>query len=253
MKKEPKDQKSIKKSVVRSLACKLTKEARAKAGEDLEANLSKIEAVEATKKAASEQAKADIELLLEVQVKLRNMIKTGAEEREVKCEEETDYRHGEVRVKRLDTGEVFSKRNMAKDEMQLPLDAQKPGGKLLGMDGAKKDRSELKDVKPEGEAAERKTPEAGDTIEVETRSGWKSGMVLPISGSVLDVDVGEEAPVQVPIESQMWRWPGEGKALATVGEVAATHEGKTKGKKTKTKKSARGDEVDVTPPEDGAF
>ena len=68
--------------------------------------------------------------------------------------------------------------------------------------------------------------------------GWKSGKVLPISGSVLDVDVGDEAPVQAPIESQMWRWPqaGEKEALkATVGEMAAAHEGKKRGRKSKAK------------------
>jgi DnaJ-class molecular chaperone len=65
------------------------------------------------------------------------MIKTGAEERDVPCEEIIDYRAGEVRVMRMDTKEVYSRRALTKDEHQLHLEAQKPSGKLLPMDGGK--------------------------------------------------------------------------------------------------------------------
>ena len=224
--KDPKDQKSIKKLVKRMLPCKLDQAGLAKLAEELGANLDKIAALEERKKAEADSIKGDIGLLDEATSLLRDKIRSKSVEREVQCEEVTDYRACEVRVTRLDTKETFSKRAMAKEELQLPLDAQKPGGK---------DRSEVKDVKSGGtEEPERKYPQAGNTIEVETRSGWKSGKVLPISGSVLDVDVGEEAPVQAPIDSQMWRWPGEGKQpLTTVGEVAAANEGEKKGRKGK--------------------
>ena len=135
--KDPKDTKSTKKSVTRLLLCKLSDKELAKAGQDLDSNLSKIEGKEAEKKAATDAIKADIELLEGVTIKLRGILKSGGEEREVSCEETTDYRNGEVRVKRLDTGEVFQKRTMAQSEYQLPLEAQKPAGKLLAMDGGK--------------------------------------------------------------------------------------------------------------------
>ena len=135
--KDPKDQKSVKKTVVRTLLCKLSEKEMAKLGPALAENMDKIEAVEASKKVADDGFKKEIGLLEEISTKLRNMLRSGGEEREVKCEEVTDYRAGEVRVTRLDTKETFSKRTMTKDEMQLPLDAQKPAGKLLVMDGGK--------------------------------------------------------------------------------------------------------------------
>ena len=135
--KDPKDAKSTKKTVTRLLLCKLSDKELAKAGVELDANMSKIEGKEAEKKAAVDAIKADVELLEGVTIKLRSLLKSGGEEREVDCEETTDYRMGEVRVKRLDTGEIFQRRTMAQSEYQLPLEAQKPSGKLLPMDGGK--------------------------------------------------------------------------------------------------------------------
>ena len=134
---DPKDKKSTTQKVTRLLPCKLSAEERAKAGQDLEDNLTKIEGIELAKKTADDGFKKDIGLLEEVQATLRSMVRSGAQEREVQCEETVDYRMGEVRVKRLDTEEVFQKRTMAQHEYQLPLEAQKPAGKLLAMDGGK--------------------------------------------------------------------------------------------------------------------
>ena len=153
--KEPKatkkneDSKVTKTTVVRMLPCKLTEKERAKLAEDLESNMTKIESIEQQKKTADDGFKKDIGLLEEAQGKLRTMIRTGAEEREVKCEEVTDYVHGEVRVTRLDTKETFSKRNLTKTEAQLPLlPKDKPAGKLLAMDGGKGKDSQFEDCEP---------------------------------------------------------------------------------------------------------
>jgi hypothetical protein len=227
------DQKATKKTVTRTLPCKLSEKELAKMGPELAANMDKIEAIEAAKKTADDGFKKDIGMLEEVSTKLRGMLRSGAEEREVKCEEVTDYRAGEVRVTRLDTGETFQKRTMTKDEVQLPLDAAgKKAGKLLPISGGK-DRSEVKDARPPADDGPPQYPQAGDTIEVETRAGWKSGKVLPISGSVLDVDVGEDGPVQAPIDSTMWRWPQPAEAgplKVTVGELDKAAKRKKAGK-----------------------
>lgn len=231
---EDQDQKVVKKTVTRTLPCKLSEKELAKLGPKLASNMDKIEAVEAAKKTADDGFKKDIGLLEEVSTKLRGMLRSGTEEREVKCEEVTDYRAGEVRVTRLDTGETYEKRNMTKDEVQLPLDAAgKKAGKLLAISGGAKDRSEVKDVKTPADDGPPKYPQAGDTIEVETLAGWKSGKVLPISGSVLDVDVGEDAPAHAPIDSQLWRWPqpaGAGPLKASVGELDEAGKRKKGGK-----------------------
>jgi hypothetical protein len=134
---DTKDQKSTKATLTRTLPCKLSEKELAKAGKDLADNMDKIEGIEQQKKTADDGFKKDIGLLEEVTTALRGMLKSGAQEREVKCEQVTDYRNGEVRVKRLDTGDVFERRTMHKDEYQLPLEAQKPAGKLLAMDGGK--------------------------------------------------------------------------------------------------------------------
>jgi hypothetical protein len=227
--KKPEDTKTVVKAITRTLPCKLSEKEMAKLAEDLEANMSKIESIEAQKKTADDGFKKDISMLEEVTTVLRNRIKTKAEEREVKCEEETDYRMGEVRVKRLDTGEIFQKRTMTKDEVQMPLTTQK-AGKLIALDGGK-----AKDDK-KAAPTERKKPMPNDVIDVETIAGWKRGKVLPSSGSVLDVDVGDGKIEHAPVDGQTWRWPdevGENSApvvekaeplTAKLGDVAAAHE-----------------------------
>lgn len=76
----------------------------------------------------NDKINGDIALLAEAAAKTRGMIRDKTEDRDVECEMVTDYIHGEVRVKRLDTGEVFSRRTMLPNEAQLPLTA---GGKKV--------------------------------------------------------------------------------------------------------------------------
>jgi hypothetical protein len=256
--KAAKDDKITRSTVTRTLPCKLTEKEKSKMGEDLENNMTKIEAIESAKKTADAGFKEDIGLLEEAQALLRGMIRTGTQDREVKCEQETDYRAGEIRVRRLDTGDVFSKRNMTKEETQLPLDAQKPASKLISLDGGKKDRSELKDVKKPGDKPERKLPVANDVIDVETLAGWKRGKVLPSSGSMLDVDVGEGKTEHAPVEGQTWRWPDEvGDESAPVVESnpdpLKASVGEIDKAKKRSRKNSRPLEDDFVPPPDCAF
>ena len=110
----------------------------------------------------------------------------------MKCEQVTDYRNGEVRIKRLDTGEVYSKRNMTKEESQLPLEPKKEAGKLLAMDGGKKDRSEVKDFKPaEGEATVGEPGLSAPLGEVAAANESKKGQK---DGPALDPETGEPLP-----------------------------------------------------------
>jgi hypothetical protein len=174
-----KDPKVITKKIVRCLPCALSHEAKAKAGEDLVANMDKIEAIEQAKKTADAGFKKDIELLVEVETSLRNALKTGTRDSDVECEEETDYRSGEVRVKRLDTGEIFQRRTMDKEELQLPLDAARPAGKLLALDGGKG-----KDPKPEEEPCEEcggsgKVKIGGPPLDCKCEGCMGSGKVTP--------------------------------------------------------------------------
>jgi hypothetical protein len=252
--KDPKAPKITRLTLTRMLPCKLSPTEMEKFATDLVATRDKIDAIEVEKKVANEKFKADASLLEEAATKIQDMIRAKSEEREVKCEQETDYRAGEIRVKRLDTGEVFSKRTMTKDEAQLPLDAH-----------GKKDRGEVKDVKPGADGGKPdalRLPKANDVIEIETMHGWKTGKVLPISGSVLEVDIGEKKPVQAPIESQMWRWPKDAaeKAddsdetpveplTATLGEVAAANNEQKPGRKKRKKASENSEQVDTAPPE----
>ena len=182
-----KDQKSTKITLTKTLLCKLSEKELARAGKDLADNMDKIEAIEQQKKTADDGFKKDIGLLEEVTTTLRGMLKSGAQEREVKCEQVTDYRNGEVRIKRLDTGEVYSKRNMTKEESQLPLEPKKAPGKLIPMDGGKKDRSEVKDFKT-GEATVGEPDLTAPLGEVAAANESKK------DGPALDPETGEPLP-----------------------------------------------------------
>ena len=187
-----KDQKSTKITLTKTLLCKLSETELARAGKDLADNMDKIEAIEQQKKTADDGFKKDIGLLEEVTITLRGMLKSGAQEREVKCEQVTDYRNGEVRIKRLDTGEVYSKRNMTKEESQLPLEPKKAPGKLLAMDGGKKDRSEVKDFKPGDVEATVGEPELTAPLgEVAAANESKKSKK---DGPALDPETGEPLP-----------------------------------------------------------
>ena len=185
-----KDQKSTKITLTKTLLCKLSEKELARAGKDLADNMDKIEAIEQQKKTADDGFKKDIGLLEEVTTTLRGMLKSGAQEREVKCEQVTDYRNGEVRIKRLDTGEVYSKRNMTKEESQLPLEPKKAPGKLIPMDGGKKDRSEVKDFKT-GEATVGEPDLTAPLGEVAAANESKKGKK---DGPALDPETGEPLP-----------------------------------------------------------
>ena len=185
-----KDQKSTKITLTKTLPCKLSEKELARAGKDLADNMDKIEAIEQQKKTADDGFKKDIGLLEEVTTTLRGMLKSGAQEREVKCEQITDYRNGEVRIKRLDTGEVYSKRNMTKEESQLPLEPKKAPGKLIPMDGGKKDRSEVKDFKT-GEATVGEPDLTAPLGEVAAANESKKGKK---DGPALDPETGEPLP-----------------------------------------------------------
>ena len=141
---EPRPTKTTKKTVTRTLLCKFSDKELIQTGKDLEANLGKIDAKEEEKKAVVDAIKADIAILEGITTKLREILRDGGEEREVECEETTDYRQGQVRVKRLDTGEMFQKRDITQAEKQLPMEAQEPAGKLLAMDGGKGKPAPLK-------------------------------------------------------------------------------------------------------------
>lgn len=207
------DPKVTKQKVVRKLPCKLTEKEMAKFGEDLNSTLDKIDLIEEKKKSANDQFKADTSLLEEAVKRLRDMVRSKAEERDVECIQETDYIHGEVRVKRLDTGEVFSRRSMMASEKQLPLTA---GGKKV---------SEVTDHKPgSNEQEDEDCEECNGTGQVPF--GDTTAKCEDCNG------LGKVAPKKEPL-------------TATLGEHAASKPAKKK----RAKKSDRGDVVDMAPPE----
>jgi hypothetical protein len=233
------------------LPVKLDQKGLAKLAQELGANLDKIADLEEKKKAESDSIKGDISLLEEATKLMRDKVRSKSSEEQVECEEVVDYRSNEVTITRLDTKEVVNKRTLTKEEAQLPLEALKPGGKLIAFDGGKKDRSEVKDVKPE-KRVDRKIPKPGDVIDIETLHGWKTGtVVLRDNPRMLAVDVGEGKIETCPIEGEMWRWPksaarnettvGEPALTAPLGETAAANAEK------KTRKSKPEDRVDGTP------
>lgn len=213
----------------------------AKLARELVDTRGKIAGKEAEKKAADAAIKGDIELLEESATKLQEIIRDGTRKQDIDCEVQWDWKTCEVRLMRLDTKEVVKRRTMNADERQKEMfeaGAKQGKGNLLFFDGGMaKDRSEVKDV-PKGDGGElggdkpgkrvkKSKPQPGDTIEVETISGWKTGKLLPSSGSMLDVDVGDGKIEHAPVDGQTWRWPsdkvtaGEPGLSASLGEIAA--------------------------------
>lgn len=225
----------------RTIPVKLTDKEKAKISTEHVETLDKITAKEEEKKTADAAIKGDIALLEEAAKKLADIIRAGTQDRELEVDVVYDWKTNEVRVVRVDTKEVVTQRAMSYEERQR---------EMFGVDH-KKDKGEVKDAKKgDGKPGERKTPVAGDAIEVETRKGWIPGKVLPSSGSLLDVDVGEAEPMHIPVEAQIWRWPdpaGDETLTATVGEQVASKKGRKRGKK------ANPNGVDTTPPEGLGF
>jgi hypothetical protein len=187
----------------RTIPVKLEDKEIAKHARDYSKLLDKVKVIEEEKKTADAEFKRDIQLLEESAGKLLAIISTGTEDRELAVDVVYDWPHKEVRVVRVDNEEVITKRTMTAEESQK---------EIFDVNGKPnpKDRSEVKDAKKPGDEKPggRRTPVAGEIIEVETRAGWKTGKVLPSSGSVLDVEVeGEAEPLHIPVEAQIWRWP----------------------------------------------
>lgn len=195
--------------------------------------LDKIAAKEEEKKTADAAIKGDIALLEEADAKLVSILRTKSQERELEVDVVYDWRTNEVRVVRVDTGEEVTKRAMSYEERQR---------EMFSVDH-KKDKGEVKNAKgKDGKPADRKQPQPHDVIDVETIEGWKRGKVLPSSGSMLDVDVGDGKIEHAPVEGQTWRWPDEvgensapAKNLPKVGDriQAKSYDGWEEGKVSK--------------------
>jgi len=245
----------------RTIPVKLTDKEKAKISTEHVETLDKIAAKEEEKKTADAAIKGDIALLEEAAKKLADIIRAGTQDRELDVDVIYNWRTNEVQVVRADTKEVISTRAMSYEERQR---------EMFGVDH-KKDKGEVKNAKKvgDGKPGERKTPVAGDAIEVETRAGWKPGKVLPSSGSVLDVEVeGEAEPMHIPIEAQIWRWPQKaGETKPAEGEtdgagdetkpgqepLTATLQEHAEAKKSRKRGKKNPNGVDTTPPPGCAF
>lgn len=219
---------------------------------DLVDNDEKIAAKEKQKKIVDDEIKGDIAMLEEAATKMRDTIRAGTVARDVECDLVFDWRACEVRIERVDTGEVVKRRTMEAEERQKPLveDGLK-NGMLLVFEGGLGKKSEVKDAKP-AQKPERKNPNPNDAIEVETRSGWKKGRVLPSSGSMLDVELEDGTVANAPVEGSTWRWPGDaggaGEKLATLGEIAKANADKKPDKRLKDGAPAIADELMIKTP-----
>lgn len=82
--------------------------------------------VRAAAKRAAADAKTAAEELESKRAQALSSYAAGFEFRDVDCEETWDYKELIVRTVRLDTGAEINRRNMTRDELQLPLPQKKP-------------------------------------------------------------------------------------------------------------------------------
>ena len=244
--KDPKNQKTVKRIVKRILPCKLDEAALAKLASELGANLDKIAALEEKKKAEDKAINGDIALLDEATSLLRDRIRSKCVEKEVDCEEVTDYRAGELRVTRLDTKEVFQRSNLNKEEYQLPLDAQKPAGKLLPIDGGKGKGPKVPCQECKGQ---RQIPFGENKLLTKCENCDGEGKVEakdPLKATLGDV-AATHAKNKVDADAAQGEQPADEGGHPEVEKILASRKRGKKGKKTD------GSEVDTTPPDGLAF
>lgn len=249
---EKQDKDTIRKRIKAPLDIALSDAELAQMARDLVDNDEKIAAKEKQKKIVDDEIKGDIALLEEAATKIRSAIRAGTVARDVECDMVFDWRACEVRLERIDNGEVVKRRTMDADERQKPLveDGLKHGKLLVFEGGLGKKGAEVTNHKPGDEKAERKDPQPNDVLEVETLNGWKKGKVLPSSGSMLDVELDDGTVVNAPVEGSTWRWPGggEGEKLATLGEIAKANAEKKPDKRLKDGAPAIADELMIRTP-----
>ena len=159
------------------LPVEMTEKELNKAAKDLVETEDKVSGIEEAKSTANSKFKADIELLEEAAGKLRTMIRTGCEERDVECEVERDFNACEIVVRRLDTKEVVTRRTMTAEERQKDMFDEGPAGKKKGSRGKKAAAVETKPQEGEtkGDAAETTVGQPGLKATVGELAGAKEG------------------------------------------------------------------------------
>jgi len=108
----------VKKNIKEHLKCVLTEEEIKEAGASLARKYSEITDLEEQKKSVVSDFKAQIDSATAMASVLARRIQNGYEYRNVDCEEQYDFNEKEIRVVRLDTGEIFKSRPMTPDELQ---------------------------------------------------------------------------------------------------------------------------------------
>jgi hypothetical protein len=188
--------------------------------------------------------KGDIGLLEEATSLLRDKIRSKSIDKEVECEEVTDYRAGELRVTRLDTKEVFQKRTLTREELQLPLDAQKPAGKLLAMDGDKGKQITVEEVSCEECWGTGKTQMGDPPLDVKCEGCMGTGRTAPKKDS-LKAKLGDVAAQHTKNKADADEKTAE-EDTAGHPEVEKLLKKKTKKKTKKSKTEGNGTEVDTS-------
>ncbi len=107
--------------ITRKLSVPLSAKEKENAIKNLVAKMDLVEALEEEKKAMVDgfkakitQAKADI-------MNARQLVRNGAEIRDVNCQEIRDYKAGQFRIIRMDTEEVVDERPLTKEERQTHI------------------------------------------------------------------------------------------------------------------------------------
>lgn len=105
----------------RDLPVPLTDRERLEIGADIARSQQIAEQAERDKKAADENFKGTIESAYADVSSLTQLLRYGKKDRPVQCQIKRDYRLGQVRIIRMDTGETLEDRPMTKAERQMGM------------------------------------------------------------------------------------------------------------------------------------
>lgn len=123
----------------RYLPCPLTQDELIELGDKIDALISEIEDLEAAKKSSASAYKAQIDSKTEDLQKLSKQRRGRVIDREVEIEIEQDLARGDETVRRLDTGEVVTKRTLSRREVEELRQTKVPGTEIAAEPKAEED------------------------------------------------------------------------------------------------------------------
>jgi len=112
----------------KSLSCKLSQKELVGKGQEMVTAMSDIEVIEGERKGVVEEYKGRIAEIMGRIVKIKAVMQSGSEQRDIACVTTKDFNSGKVVTKRTDTEEVIDEKEMQKEQQEMHFVSEPPNG-----------------------------------------------------------------------------------------------------------------------------